>query len=382
MTPISFDQIFSQKTMSATTQEPKSQEESSKGSFTFKASGIKPSGILYSSESPQNNRTSDAGKETYSFLKLDTSSSNSFSVKPDSTSVEPVPDNSTEPSPKKEPAESTLNSTTSSEPKSYVFGQNLEARIVKADSTQSSSQSDKPPSQPEILIPSEGAKPMNSLPVQKVFTGEEDERVIVEMSCKLFIFESNNKSWHSKGRNILHLNENFAEPHKSRVICRTHGTQLLFLNSPIWSEMLCELANPNSVKISAQMGEEGIRVVLIQGEKKDTAQLYEALKARIMNCTLYKDRTPTPTPTSTPSKSQENETCGIDIPVPACRVDPQALSTLVPEINVTPHTKRTLSRRNSSEESDDEGEVEVTEKTEAEEENLNKRSKLSDSVDQ
>ena len=351
--------------------------------FNFKASAIKPTGTLYSGANSSTNSKSTNERKGFSFLKLDaTSSSEKFPILGDQPATDTGGNtkevSSTSLSETKPPL---LNTTeelpTQNEPKLYVFGQKIESRVVihESDASQSSSQDAKAPQQ-EAVIPSESNKPLiSSLPVQKVFTGEEGEKVLVEMSCKLYVFDSSNKTWHSKGRNMLHLNQDIGEEHKSRIICRAYGNQLVLLNSPIWSEMLCELSNANSVKLSANLQEEGIRVVLIQGEKRDVGNLYSSLKTRIYNCTLHKEVTAT-------TRSQDS---AVNDPITADTPDPSSPHTPSSREGSEqyPQTKRPLSHRGSSDELlTEEKEPPLTVSQEAVEEISCKRSRISDSLSQ
>ena len=352
--------------------------------FNFKASTIIPTGTLYSGANSTNNKSINNKSQGFSFLRLDaTSSSETFPILGDQPATDPAVSMKEVPSISladiKPPL---LNITeerqTQNEPKIYVFGQKIESRVVihESDASQSSSQDAKATHQ-EGVIPSECNKPLiSSLPVQKVITGEEGERALVEMSCKLYVFDSSNKTWHSKGRNMLHLNQDIQEDHKSRIICRAYGNQLVLLNSPIWSEMLCELSNANSVKLSANLQEEGIRVVLIQGEKRDVANLYSVLKTRIFNCTLHKEITATSRPPDP----------GLDEPNRAVTPDHTSSHTPPPREGSEhcPPVKRSLSHRGSSDEllTEENEPPPLSEDREVVEEITCKKSRISDSVSQ
>ncbi|KAI6657450.1 Exocyst complex component 5 [Oopsacas minuta] len=306
--------------------------------FNFKASVIKPAGTLYSdANSSPNNKSTNNKSQGFSFLKLDSSltASEILPVVGDNVTTNPNlnakeisdinPLQHTEPKASRKDTEE--DSHTSKDPKVYVFGQKIEARVVihEAEASEPPSQ-DVKSSATDGIIPSDNAKPLlGSLPVQKVFTGEEGERVIVEISCKLFVFDSKNKTWHSKGRNMLHLNEDPDCEHKSRIICRAQGNQLVQLNSPIWAEMLCEQSNPNSVKLSANLENDGIRVVLIQGEKRDISNLFSALETRILNCNNHKEAT---------AKSQQSDEIDLidtpDIPSPRTPTSQETISNKRP----------------------------------------------------
>ena len=319
--------------------------------FNFKASAIKPIGTLYSDTNSQTTKKpANNMKSGYSFVKLDSSLTKTekspvvgdtvgtdLNLNNSEITQTNSPQTQTE---SKAPGDETGEETKSvKDPKQYVFGQKIESRVVLHDSEGSETSSqDVKQSIPDI------PKPLpDSFPVQKLFTGEEGEKVKVEISCKLYVFDSSNKTWHNKGRNVLHLNEDSEEEHISRIICRSQGNQLVLLNSPIWSEMLCELSNANSIKLSANLQEEGIRVVLIQGEKRDIASLYTALQDVIYNCILHKEATVTST---TPQNTSDIEQNLNDSPDILCPLTSQPHKPTDP----LPNNRPTFSRKRSNEE--------------------------------
>ena len=68
-----------------------------------------------------------------------------------------------------------------------------------------------------------------------VSTGEEDERNVLQMNCKLYIFDKDSSSWIERGQGQLRLNDPVqGTPGKSRIIIRTAGTRRVLLNTQIW----------------------------------------------------------------------------------------------------------------------------------------------------
>ena len=324
--------------------------------FNFKASAIKPMGTLYSDTNSQTAKKPTNNLQSgYSFVKLDSSrtKTETLPVVGDSVITDlnlnnsevTVTDSPQTQTQSRAPKDDTVEETkVVKDPKQYVFGQKIESRVVLHDSegSETSSQDVKQ------NIPDNSKPLLDSLPVQKVFTGEEGEKVKVEISCRLYVFDSSNKTWHSKGRNVLHLNEDSEEEHKSRIICRSQGNQLVLLNSPIWSEMLCELSNANSIKLSANLQEEGIRVVLIQGEKRDIANLHTSLQAVISNCILHKETTVTSTTPQDTSDTEQNLHNSPDILRPL--TSPTHQPTDPPPNNTVPFSrKRSIEERGANE---------------------------------
>lgn len=117
----------------------------------------------------------------------------------------------------------------------------------------------------------------------EVITGEEDDKNILEMNCRLFTFDKNN--WEERGRGTLRLNDC---KNSARVVFRASGSLRLLLNTKVWKDQLCELANSKSLKLTAIDANGLVKIYLVTGRIEDIDNLYHALSIRIGR---EKDRT-------------------------------------------------------------------------------------------
>lgn len=149
--------------------------------------------------------------------------------------------------------------------KSFVFGENLRDRVLAVESEESKPSSTletngtsgmlfsaaiknevKPDSvskekEKEAKSLSESAREYEELRANKrkyeeveVVTGEENEKNIVNMSCKLFAFDKAGGTWQERGRGTLRLNdfENDGQV-GSRIVFRTSGSLRVVLNTKV-----------------------------------------------------------------------------------------------------------------------------------------------------
>jgi Ran-binding protein 3 len=90
-----------------------------------------------------------------------------------------------------------------------------------------------------------------------VTTGEEAERNILQLACKLFVFDGVEKNWDERGRGELHLNDGSDGEgdgqHKktSRIIMRAQGSLRVVLNSRLFPEMTARRVRPKTVEFTA-----------------------------------------------------------------------------------------------------------------------------------
>lgn len=165
----------------------------------------------------------------------------------------------TTPSVSKEPAVSTTTSN------SFIFGQNLQERVIASKTKQEESKASTSLSSngaSENLFSSaikndanfnsstkslsESAREYEESRAVKrkyeeveVITGEEDENNILKISCKLFAFDKGTSSWQERGRGNLRLNDFQVDDHTgSRIVFRTTGSLRVILNTKVC--MLCE----------------------------------------------------------------------------------------------------------------------------------------------
>uniref|UniRef100_A0A3B4ALC5 RanBD1 domain-containing protein n=1 Tax=Periophthalmus magnuspinnatus TaxID=409849 RepID=A0A3B4ALC5_9GOBI len=111
----------------------------------------------------------------------------------------------------------------------------------------------------------------------EVKTGEESESNVLQMQCKLYVFEKTAQTWIERGRGLLRLNDMASTEDgalQSRLVMRTQGSLRLILNTKLWAQI---------VRITAMDTEDqGVKVFLISGSSKDIGQLAAALHHRIL----------------------------------------------------------------------------------------------------
>ncbi|XP_021488645.2 ran-binding protein 3 isoform X1 [Meriones unguiculatus] len=203
---------------------------------------------------------------------------------------------------------STDNSTHSADASTkFVFGQNMSERVLsppklnEANSdasretthAQSGSESSSQEAAPKKESLAESAAAYTKatawtclLEKVEVITGEEAESNVLQMQCKLFVFDKTSQSWVERGRGLLRLNDMAATDDgtlQSRLVMRTQGSLRLILNTKLWAQMQMDKASEKSIRITATDAEDqGVKVFLISASSKDTGQLYAALHHRIL----------------------------------------------------------------------------------------------------
>uniref|UniRef100_A0A8C9VHZ6 Ran-binding protein 3 n=1 Tax=Scleropages formosus TaxID=113540 RepID=A0A8C9VHZ6_SCLFO len=120
----------------------------------------------------------------------------------------------------------------------------------------------------------------------EVITGEESESNVLQIQCKLFVFDKISQSWVERGRGLLRLNDMASTDDgtlQSRLVMRTQGSLRLILNTKLWPQMQVDKASEKSIRITAMDTEDqGVKVFLISASSKDTGQLFAALHHRIL----------------------------------------------------------------------------------------------------
>ncbi|XP_026751153.2 ran-binding protein 3-like isoform X2 [Galleria mellonella] len=140
-------------------------------------------------------------------------------------------------------------------------------------------------------------------------TGEEGEINVLQISCRLFAWESG--SWRERGRGVLRLNDPAggvgagagpggaaaaaagagAGAGAARLVARVAGSLRVVLNTKLWPDMVVERAGTKSLRITAADAQQQVKLFLIMGAPVDIAQLHRALTSRIavskrtINCT-------------------------------------------------------------------------------------------------
>ncbi|ESO94472.1 hypothetical protein LOTGIDRAFT_118001, partial [Lottia gigantea] len=129
----------------------------------------------------------------------------------------------------------------------------------------------------------------------EVVTGEEEESNVLHATAKLYLFDSDNQTWIEKGQGLCRLNDMTAsesDSFQSRLIMRTQGSLRVILNTPIWCGMTVERASPKSVRISAIVEEEGVKVFLIMSNPKDSENLLRAIEWRVQRLKAAEESQP------------------------------------------------------------------------------------------
>ncbi|XP_051495842.1 ran-binding protein 3 isoform X2 [Apus apus] len=208
-------------------------------------------------------------------------------------------------------AENSTNSTDASSNK-FVFGQNMSERVLSPPksnegstesnkenaATESGSESSSQEATPEKANNiseslAESAAAYTKATARKcllakveVITGEEAESNVLQIQCKLFVFDKNSQSWVERGRGLLRLNDMASTDDgtlQSRLVMRTQGSLRLILNTKLWAQMQIDKASEKSIRITAMDTEDqGVKVFLISASSKDTGQLFAALHHRIL----------------------------------------------------------------------------------------------------
>nr|CAA69957.1 ranbp3 [Homo sapiens] len=230
------------------------------------------------------------------------------------------------------------NSTNSADASSnkFVFGQNMSERVlsppklneVSSDANrenaaaESGSESSSQEATPEKGSLAESAAAYTKATARKcllekveVITGEEAESNVLQMQCKLFVFDKTSQSWVERGRGLLRLNDMASTDDgtlQSRLVMRTQGSLRLILNTKLWAQMQIDKASEKSIRITAMDTEDqGVKVFLISASSKDTGQLYAALHHRILALRSRVEqeqeaKMPAPEPGAAPSNEEDD----------------------------------------------------------------------------
>ncbi|XP_016142455.1 ran-binding protein 3-like [Sinocyclocheilus grahami] len=187
---------------------------------------------------------------------------------------------------------SSNNATNSSDKGSkFVFGQNMSERVLSPPKggevpVEASKDSSAPVSEPssQEATPEKNHSVTESLEESaaaytkatakkcilekvEVRTGEEAESNVLQMQCKLFVFDKPAQSWVERGRGLLRLNDMASTDDgslQSRLVMRTQGSLRLILNTKLWPQMQVDKASEKSVRITAMDTEDqGVKVFLI-----------------------------------------------------------------------------------------------------------------------
>ncbi|NXO41810.1 RNB3L protein, partial [Locustella ochotensis] len=142
------------------------------------------------------------------------------------------------------------------------------------------------------------SKPVEKILLDKVevITGEEAEHNVLQINCKLFVFNKLSLTWTERGRGSLRLNDTSSNKHgmlKSRLIMRNQGSLRLILNTQLWEQMVIKRANRKSLCFTATDQEgHSIQVFLTQASSKDTEHLYAAIHHRLVALRSFAEQEP------------------------------------------------------------------------------------------
>nr|XP_031545516.1 ran-binding protein 3 isoform X11 [Vicugna pacos] len=224
----------------------------------------------------------------------------------------------------------------------FVFGQNMSERVLSppklnevssdanrentaAESGSESSSQEATPEKANNIAESlaESAAAYTKATARKcllekveVITGEEAESNVLQIQCKLFVFDKTSQSWVERGRGLLRLNDMASTEDgtlQSRLVMRTQGSLRLILNTKLWAQMQIDKASEKSIRITAMDTEDqGVKVFLISASSKDTGQLYAALHHRILALRSRVEqeqeaKTPAPEPGAAPSNEDDSD---------------------------------------------------------------------------
>ncbi|XP_042552995.1 ran-binding protein 3 isoform X1 [Dipodomys spectabilis] len=241
------------------------------------------------------------------------------------------------------------NSTNSADASSnkFVFGQNMSERVlsppklneVSSDASrenaaaESGSESSSQEATPEKESLAESAAAYTKATARKcllekveVITGEEAESNVLQIQCKLFVFDKTSQSWVERGRGLLRLNDMASTDDgtlQSRLVMRTQGSLRLILNTKLWAQMQMDKASEKSIRITAMDTEDqGVKVFLISASSKDTGQLYAALHHRILALRSRVEqeqeaKVPAPEPRAAPSNEGDDSDEDDDVLAPS-----------------------------------------------------------------
>ncbi|XP_027564958.1 ran-binding protein 3-like isoform X2 [Neopelma chrysocephalum] len=114
------------------------------------------------------------------------------------------------------------------------------------------------------------SKPVEKILLDKVevITGEEAEHNVLQINCKLFVFNKISLTWTERGRGSLRLNDSSSSKHgmlQSRLIMRNQGSLRLILNTRLWEQMVIKRANRKSLCFTAtDQEDQSVQVFLTQ----------------------------------------------------------------------------------------------------------------------
>ncbi|XP_055730764.1 ran-binding protein 3-like isoform X3 [Salvelinus fontinalis] len=187
----------------------------------------------------------------------------------------------------------------------FVFGENMGARVLRPQKLPSSEHSDCSSSNSESStfetrhkgavwssLRESAAAYTESCETQRVlrrvqlFTGEEKESNVVQLTCRLFVLEKGTQAWNERGRGVLRLNDLTSGTKgglQSRIVMRHQGSLKVILNTKLWLHTHLRRPARRNLQVTAtDMESQAIRVFLIQASARDVARLYVAIHHRLV----------------------------------------------------------------------------------------------------
>jgi len=186
--------------------------------------------------------------------------------------------------------------TGQSEGGGFVFGQNLQERVVfsvKAGKSTDEEEKSSPLkesivpststlSAPDVIAPvlSTSTSPSSSSASKRKYeaiTGEEDESNVLQIHCKLYHWEASEMSWKEKGKGFLKLNDKQSgDKLSSRLVMRTAGSLKVILNCSLLTGMNIGKASETQLKFTNIDG-----IYTVKGKEKDIDLLFSAIDCRL-----------------------------------------------------------------------------------------------------
>ncbi|XP_053698220.1 ran-binding protein 3 [Sabethes cyaneus] len=111
----------------------------------------------------------------------------------------------------------------------------------------------------------------------ETITGEEDERNVVEINCKLFAFAKSN--WEERGHGTLRLNDKDSK--ESRVVFRQSGNLRVLINTKVWGGMTADQSSQKSLRLTAMDTNGQVKVFLVMSRPDIITKLHKELTKRI-----------------------------------------------------------------------------------------------------
>uniref|UniRef100_A0A5S6PZ00 RanBD1 domain-containing protein n=1 Tax=Trichuris muris TaxID=70415 RepID=A0A5S6PZ00_TRIMR len=114
-----------------------------------------------------------------------------------------------------------------------------------------------------------------------VITGEEDEKNLVQITCKLYVFDRKSSTWSEKGYSTLRINEKMdGEEKTTRIVIRLQGVPRLIINSRLFPQMIIRPIGSKKLQFPATNAEPPHEMLtcLIMGKPSDIEEVFHVLQ--------------------------------------------------------------------------------------------------------